>query len=932
MENWHLAQQEQASGAAARPCPAVMDTLNVGVVCCLPDDDLTFVWGNACFYSGTGYTAEEFTRLFPDLRRYYAEIPEDFAYIRREVSRALLEQASRTALTVPLPLKNGRFSKARLSLSCAQDDAGRAVLHAVFTDIGSLELGDQTLLRQKEQKEEYFHWMMDAYGGNVYISDMDTYELLYVNKTASDTLGMPVQKLLGKKCYAVIQGRTSPCPFCTNDRICEEEFYDWEFFNPTLKRTFMIKNRVIHWKGRRARIELSYDMFSTEYKLAKKDREREALLNSIPGGFARLDARDCSTVLWYGAGFLEMIGYTEQQFSEELHSQCSYIHPDDMARIVPVMQRMKASGENVVTEARVITRGGETKTLTISLYYAGAEDSWDGIPSFYTVGLDVTADRREQERQRQALEDAYNAARVASDAKTNFLSSMSHDIRTPMNAIMGMTIIAQANLTAPEKVHDCLEKINASGRHLLSLINEILDMSRIESGKIDLASETVSLPELFQDVMDIFQPLVAEKQQELRIDAAPVRHEQVVTDGGRLQQVLMNLLSNAVKYTPPGGSISMRIRELPSIVDGRGQYEFVCSDNGIGMSQEFLGHVFEPFSRAEDSRISQTQGTGLGLAITENIVRMMNGTIEVKSELGGGSQFTVSLPLELCLEQEEETCQAELAGHAVLVVDDDQIVCESATALLNELGMRGRWVLSGEEAVDCVLQAHHAKDDFFAVILDWKMPGMNGLDTVHAIRRQLGADVPIIISAYDYSDIEEEFRRAGADAFITKPLFKSKILHVLQLFCHSEPCAEAVAAPAEKCQPALAGKHVLLVEDNDLNREIAAELLQMQGIVADEAENGQAAVEKFLASAPGEYDCILMDVQMPVMNGYEATKTIRALKRADAQTVPILALTANAFATDLGKARSAGMNDHIAKPIDMEQLLDTLQKWMGEKD
>ena len=388
----------------------------------------------------------------------------------------------------------------------------------------------------------------------------------------------------------------------------------------------------------------------------------------------------------------------------------------------------------------------------------------------------------------------------------------------------------------------------------------------------------------------------------------------------------MNMLSNAIKYTPEGGTISLRLRELPSIIENKGQFEFVFADNGIGMPQEFLPHIFEPFTRAEDSRISKIQGTGLGMAITENIVRMMNGTIEVKSELGQGTQFIVSVPLELY--REEQVQDAELAGLPVLVVDDDQMVCESATALLNELGMRGCWVLTGREAVDRVAAAHQEADDFFAVILDWKMPGMNGLETVRAIRGELGGDVPIIvISAYDYSDIEEEFRRAGADAFITKPLFKSKMLHVFQLFCHSRH-PEPVCLPQRKITPPLKGKKVLLVEDNDLNREIAVELLQMQGLQVDEAENGRCAVERFAASAPGEYGCILMDIQMPVMNGYEATRGIRALKRRDARTIPILALTANAFSADLGKAHSAGMNDHVAKPIDIDYLVEVLQRWM----
>lgn len=781
-------------------------------------------------------------------------------------------------------------------------------------------------IRQLEKQAGYFKWMLDEYVGNVYVSDLATYELLYLNQTSCETLGSPQQQLLGRKCYEAIQGRTSPCPFCTNSRLTEDEFYEWEFFNPVLDRTFTIKNRIVDWDGHRARLELSHDNFSLEYKLAKKEREREAILRTIPGGFARVDARDMRTIMWYGGSFLQLIGYTKDQFDKELHAQCTYIHPDDLARTVGIMEHSRETGEPTVVEARIITRSGETKILTVTYSYVRAVDSWDGIESFYSVGIDVTREREEQARQSRALEEAYQTARVANSAKTNFFSSMSHDIRTPMNAIMGMTAIAQANLQSPERVRDCLSKIGTSSRHLLSLINEVLDMSKIESGKIDLALEQVNLPDLVQNITDICRPLVAEKNQQFQINVGPVRHENVVADGDRLQQILMNIVSNAIKYTPEGGKISLSINELRSAIPTKSQYEFICTDTGIGISEDYMPHLFEPFSRSEDPAINKLQGTGLGMAITENVVRMMNGTINVQSKVGVGSTFVVSVPLELCVE--EQAASRELAGLPVLVTDDDQVTCESAAALLNELGMRGSWVLSGAEAVRRVIQAHAQKDDFFAVILDWKMPGMDGLETVKAIRANLDEKVPIIIiSAYDYSDIEEDFLRAGADAFITKPLFRSKILQVLHLFISSGKAADAPAA--EPPSSALAGKRILLAEDNDINREIAVELLTMQHIEVDAVENGQLAVQLFAASALGEYDAILMDIQMPVMNGYEATRAIRALGRSDACSIPIFSLTADAFATDVAKARDAGMNDHIAKPIEIDRLMDVLQKWLA---
>ena len=771
-----------------------------------------------------------------------------------------------------------------------------------------------------------FEWLMSEYTGNIYISDMETYELLFVNKHACETLQGKAEEFVGRKCYEVIQGRNTPCPFCTNSLLKRDEVYEWEFDNPNLKKTFMIKNKIIDWQGRQARIELSHDMVSTEYKLAKKDRERDAIIRTIPGGFARVDARDMSTILWYGGGFLDLIGYTKEQFEDELHSQCTYVHPDDLARAVKVMQNAQSSSTDTVTECRVVTFQGEIKILTMTFSYVSEKDSWDGLPSFYSVGIDVTRDRIEQSRQRKALEEAYETSKLASEAKSNFLSSMSHDIRTPMNAIIGMATIAQANLAYPEKIDNCLTKIQLSSRHLLNLINEVLDMSKIESGKIDLTMENVDLSELVQNVYEMSKPLAAEKNQELKIFVDHVSHEKVITDGDRLHQILMNLLSNAIKYTPEGGHIQFQIRETRGYKQAKGYYEFIFTDDGIGISEQFLPHLFEPFSREQDSRINKIQGTGLGLAITDNIVRMMNGTIEVHSQLNQGSQFIVTIPLEVVQEEEEKV--EELIGCSVLVADDDEIVCENAVLLLGELGIIGKSASSGYEAVQKIQAAHETGQDFFAVILDWKMPGMDGLETIRIIRNQLWDKIPIIvISAYDLSEIEDDMIKAGADAFISKPLFKSKILHVLELFCTAK-----IPTPAEigleLKAPDLCGRRILLAEDNELNREIAVELLSMHGLLVDTAENGAEAVHCFEASAPGYYTAVLMDIQMPVMDGYQATAVIRRLPRQDAKTLPIIALSANVFVTDVKSAQAAGMNDHIAKPIDIDGLIAILRQYI----
>lgn len=790
---------------------------------------------------------------------------------------------------------------------------------------------DMSIENSKTEEKYRLEWVLDEYEGNVYICDLENYDLLYVNNRSKQTLvlaGVKPNEIIGKKCYEVIQGRSSPCPFCTNCYLTKDKTYQWEYDNPRLNRKFFIKNRILDWYGRKARIELSHDMLSTEYKLAKKDQEKENVMRTVPGAFFRIDSRDCKTIIWYTPKFLQIIEYTAEQFEEELLSQCSYIHPDDQKKFSDQIQEAINTRKDIITEMRIKTRSDKTKILTITLVYVSAEESLDGIPSLYSVGIDVTEEREEDARQRKSLEEAYQALKIANTAKTNFLSSMSHDIRTPMNAIVGMTALAEAHIDSSEKVMHCLSKIKVASNHLLSLINEVLDMSRIDSGKIDLTPTKVRLSDTIQNISVICRPLALERNHEFIIKIGQVRHEYVVTDAERLQQVLMNFLSNAIKYTPNGGHILLQINELPSLYPKMAWFEFVIKDDGIGMSDEFLPKLFEPFSRAEDSRISKTQGTGLGMAISENIVNMMNGNIFVDSKLGQGTTFTVSLPLRI--EENDYVTPEELMGLPILVVDDDQDVCENATVLLTELGMRGYWVLSGVEAIKRVSEAHARSDDFFACIVDWKMPEMDGLETVKQLRKKLGKDVPIIIiSAYDYSTIEKDFINARADAFITKPLFKSKILDVLSLFCAKKHRNEK-GLKIESNESKLKSKRILLVEDNELNREITTEILKMRGALVDSANDGLEAVNAISKSSINYYDAILMDIQMPIMNGYEATTAIRDLAREDAKKIPIIALTANAFVSDISKTQMVGMNDYIIKPIDINKLTDILEKWMSK--
>ena len=536
----------------------------------------------------------------------------------------------------------------------------------------------------------------------------------------------------------------------------------------------------------------------------------------------------------------------------------------------------------------------------------------------------VMSDRTSDKKMNQALAEAVRAAETANRAKSTFLSNMSHDIRTPMNAIIGFTTLAVSNIDNQERVRDYLGKILSSSNHLLSLINDVLDMSRIESGKIHLEETEVSLSDVLHDLKTIISGQIYAKQLDLYMDAVDVANEDVYCDKTRLNQVLLNLLSNAIKFTPAGGTVSVRLKQFPGTQKDSALYEIRVKDNGIGMSQEFAQKLFSPFERERTSTVSRIQGTGLGMAITKNIVNMMGGTIEVQTEQGKGTEVIVRLALRIQPEQHRTERIAELEGLKALVIDDDFNTCDSVTKMLAKVGMRSEWTLSGKEAVLRARQSMELGDAFHAYIIDWRLPDMNGIEVTRQIR-SLGDDTPIIIlTAYDWSDIEVEARAAGVTAFCAKPLFMSDIRETLMTAIgQKQEETENPVLPAAGSD--FRGRCILLVEDNELNREIAVELLKQYGFRIDTAENGAEAVEKVRHAAPGDYDLVLMDVQMPVMNGYEATKQIRALDDPALAGITILAMTANAFDEDRKKALKCGMDGFLSKPIVLEELIGTLQ-------
>jgi len=539
----------------------------------------------------------------------------------------------------------------------------------------------------------------------------------------------------------------------------------------------------------------------------------------------------------------------------------------------------------------------------------------------------VLRDLKRTKQHKEALAEALQEAEHANNAKTTFLNNMSHDIRTPMNAIVGFTALAASHIDHKEQVQDYLSKIAVSSQHLLSLINDVLDMSRIESGKVKIEESEVNLPELIHDIRTIIQTSMAAKQQNLFINTQDVVSEDIVTDRLRLNQILLNILSNAIKFTPPGGTINFRVIEKPCSSKGKADFEFRIKDNGIGISKEFQKHIFDAFTREQSSTVSGIQGTGLGMAITKNIVDMMGGTIALDSEEGKGAEFTVRLRFKLNKNPVKYEPLPELQGLRVLVADDDTNTCLSVCSMLRDIGMRPDWTNYGKEAVIRAREAFESADAFSVYIIDWMMPDMNGIETVRRIRKVIGDDSYIIIlTAYDWSDIADEARDAGVTAFCSKPVFISELRKELV-----RPFRQAEEQHSLKDIPDFKGKRILLAEDNSLNQQIAEVILQEAGFIVDIAGDGIEAVEKMKNAPAGYYDVILMDIQMPHMDGYEATKQIRALDDPEKAKIPVVAVTANVFEEDKKAALAAGMNGHLAKPYEIPQIMKTLADILKKK-
>ena len=806
----------------------------------------------------------------------------------------------------------------------------------VAIDITQERAYEQEIMRKNQTLETVFT-TMDC---GILCHTLDGSEIISVNRAALEILGYKSQDELMNDGFDMIA-----------ESVMDEDKPKLRDCITKLKKegdSVSVEYRVQHKEGEILHVmgnikllkengELFYQRFlldCTAQKLQEKQRERhqEELLRALSIDYNLVCFFDLNT----GVGLPIRVDGNIQMFNEIFHDEIQleesmdryihkYVYEEDRELL-----KHATSGDNLKKELAWkdifyvnfrTSWNDEIKYFQMKVVRIGMWEESKGI----VVGFrSVDAEIREEMEKKGILEDALSQANRANKAKSVFLSNMSHDIRTPMNAIVGFTALAIAHIDQTERVEEYLKKIMTSGNHLLSLINDVLDMSRIESGKIRLDEKKCSLPEILHGLRNILQADIHKKQLELYIDTVDVFDEEIFCDKLRLNQVLLNLMSNAVKYSIAGGIISLRITERPGAPNGSANYEFNIKDNGIGMSQDFVEHIFEPFERERNSTISGIQGTGLGMAITKNIVDRMNGTIEVQSEQGVGTEVTLCVTFKVDTAAKEPQDIPELKGLRALVVDDNFDSCDSVSYMLEQIGMRAEWTLSGKEAILRTHQAVMRNDIYSVYIIDWMLPDMNGVEVARRIRKEMGENVSIILmTAYDWAEIEEEARDAGVTAFCGKPMFLSELRRCLYSLVHAkEEFGDRDAQAQIGC---LTGR-ILLAEDNELNQEIAEVILEEAGVTVEIAEDGQKALDMLEKSEAGYYQLILMDIQMPNMNGYEAARAIRRLKNRELAEIPIIAMTANAFEEDRQEALKSGMNGHIAKPIDVEALFGALEK------
>lgn len=888
----------------------------------ISDRENATILGLPAVYGGVSYEDICKQLVLEDSRNEFMRVHEELTKGKREAKGI-----------IKMKCADGLGTVFEMKIQTMPDDSGKP------TNIAVVSLNDITAVYARNQSSENYQRMLSENNKGfpfVYEKRKDCFTISAVNaengKTEYKKLYFYKKMVLEEKICAKAEipvlldflehGSRMPVRLRLYDMSTEE--YCWFSLTGVITDT------------EKGRLEGYIEDISEIKQWEEQNEKLQRVLNCLNKDYlliAEIDIKEDNYYLLLNNLDKDFYSFTEEGHYSEANRKFSNFVADEHRQMRENFGNIEHLREALTTEKHIECEYKSTlgEDLWRRMAFQAFAYNEAGIPTKAILSLEnIDQCKVEKLKQQQVIQEAYNLAEAASEAKTQFLSRMSHDIRTPLNAIVGMTAIAGTHLDEPEKIKDCLSKINTASKHLLALVNEVLDMSKIESGKVDLEEEAFSLADILDNMLTMVRPEIKRRAHDINITTEDVVHENVIGDAGRIQQVFINLLTNAVKYTPDGGKISIRVKERPLRTPQYAEYEFVFADNGIGMSEDFLQVIFDPFTRAEDELVLKNTGTGLGMSIARNLVRMMDGDIHITSEKGVGTSVSVTMHLKIGEQVDEKP--TELQDLSVLIVDDDQITCESASILLQEIGMKAEWCLTGQEAVDRAVKRHLDRDDYQVIIIDWNMPQMDGIATVKEIRRQVGGDIPIlIISAYDWAEIETEAIAAGVNGFITKPLMKSRLIDTLQsvLYVNSGEAMDESSSIFES-EMDFSDRHILLAEDYEMNAEIAIEIIEMTGAKVDWARNGKEAVEMVKASAEGYYGIIFMDIQMPIMDGYEATIAIRALDRADVRTMPIIALTANAFAEDAVKAKNAGMNENMTKPMEFAKLEKLLIKYFEQ--
>lgn len=927
------------SNSAANTCQEydlLTSSLGVSVSKHLLNESYTMIWGNDHYYSMIGYSKDEYETKFNNLPIDYFSghgYQEDLEKILAVIKKAQDKNESKYSINTRMPIKGGGHIWVRMTGTLSNEFIGGSrVLYTVMTDItdvppeGTCNYEYNALMStlhvsvSKHLLDESYTlvWANDFYYDLIGY-EKEEYEQMFHNRADLYYLYHNYQEDILKISDIVneaINNGKSEYSFITRMPI-KGGGYIWVKMSGTFTNEHINGCRV------------SYTVITNINDLIKIKTEQSITYNNIPGFVSKFVIKDKHSfkLLEANDNFKKFFNVND---SMELSKDIWELNVENNWPALDSQKDNVKNGKPV--HFLVHIQNAENECLWMQLN-GECIDIINGNPVYLLIFIDVTdiTELREMQKklkdQAKDLKSALEMAEKANYAKSDFLSRMSHDIRTPMNAIMGMTEIAASNINDKEKISNCLNKISISSKHLLGLVNDILDMSKIESGKMTLNNETVFLPELMENVVAIVQPMIKRKNQQFYIRLSNLTHELFYCDSLRLRQCFINILSNANKFTPENGTITINVKETASDSSDTANLIFEFHDNGIGIKPEFISHIFEAFTRENDNNISKIEGSGLGMAITKKIVDLLGGTISVKSELNIGTSFILQLPLRII---ERKTEDIKLPHIKILVVDDDEIMCEYTVQTLNDCGAYAEWTDNGREAVRKIVEAHNNKADFDAVILDWYMPDQDGLETARQIRSNLETNVPILmISAYDWTDIKDEARKSGINGFLSKPLFKSTLCYGIYKYVLGAD--HPILKQSIRDDFDFFGKNILIAEDNKLNQEIVIELLSDTGANIVCTDNGEEAVKSFMESPNGHFNIILMDIQMPKMDGYTAAKIIRNLRREDALSVPILAMTADVFADDVIAAKKAGMNGHISKPFDTNTMKLEIEKFLNLK-